>query len=754
MKSLFWYRVNIVLFLLSFWATGLIFAGSPGNLNWDLKIDSRADGVTSLAAVEDILFRLDTGTSYRAKAAIGSNGMIYIGSDDRKLYAINQDGTVEWIKYVGEEMRSSPAIDKYGNIFILDQSSNLRVFDPDGNPKWNYQAQGSYNYSSPVIDDSGIVYFVSGYGEIYALLSDDGGFIYESDVGAGADYCTPVLDKNGVLYFGDDDTFYAVNTADGSLKWSFKITRTGYSDYIYTPAIGSDGTIYFASGNDSLYALDTTGTMKWAFQAGDNIESSPVIGFDETIIIGSNDNFLYALDTTGTLKWSFETAGDVSSAAVVGSDSTIYFASEDGDLYALSSGGVLKWKYDGSGMMYYGGPTLVNGMVICSGYYLRAVDTGTLTGPANTAWPNFLHDNRNTANMNTAFPNTQSDPGSIILRCGTVNAQAGTTVQVPIYMDNADVEISGGYFIITPLGTGDVVFKEVSTTARTSGWSISSADLSTGYHIIFYSNENELIAKGSGEIARISYEIDADVPDDTEITLDLSFTEFTNPDLVAVSTELHIGKINVFNCGQRGDLDSDGRVGIIDVLTMVMYARGIKTPSQKNAVCADLTGDSTIDMDDVLACVDIAVGRGTLLADWSSQNLSSLIKAELGDNPIPLGAEQGLIDDVNELIAAAVPGASLPKAFQLSQNVPNPFNPTTSISFNIPEGRSELVELKVFDVRGRLIKTLVEDIREAGEYTVYWDGTNEWGAQLSSGVYIYRLRAGSFTSTRKMVLLK
>lgn len=97
---------------------------------------------------------------------------------------------------------------------------------------------------------------------------------------------------------------------------------------------------------------------------------------------------------------------------------------------------------------------------------------------------------------------------------------------------------------------------------------------------------------------------------------------------------------------------------------------------------------------------------------------------------------------------------SLPRAFALAQNSPNPFNPATTITYSIPEGTQGLVTLKIFDLRGRVIRTLVNAELPSGSYKVLWDGTKDSGWVAASGVYFYRLQAGEFTQTRKMVLLK
>jgi hypothetical protein len=89
----------------------------------------------------------------------------------------------------------------------------------------------------------------------------------------------------------------------------------------------------------------------------------------------------------------------------------------------------------------------------------------------------------------------------------------------------------------------------------------------------------------------------------------------------------------------------------------------------------------------------------------------------------------------------------IPKEYSLKQNYPNPFNPVTTIGFQIP--KSGITSLKIYDVTGRLIKTLVNEFKQAGNYKVDFDA-----GSVASGVYFYKLTSGDFVSTRKMVVLK
>ncbi|MCH8032793.1 MAG: T9SS type A sorting domain-containing protein [Bacteroidetes bacterium] len=117
-----------------------------------------------------------------------------------------------------------------------------------------------------------------------------------------------------------------------------------------------------------------------------------------------------------------------------------------------------------------------------------------------------------------------------------------------------------------------------------------------------------------------------------------------------------------------------------------------------------------------------------------------------------IDAAQEIIDAINQCGLAKQAGEPVslervPYEYKVFQNYPNPFNPTTTIHYELPlEG---FVTLKVFDVLGKEVKTLIEGYRTEGRYEVEFDATN-----LPSGIYFYRLQSGSFVETKKMVLMK
>lgn len=117
--------------------------------------------------------------------------------------------------------------------------------------------------------------------------------------------------------------------------------------------------------------------------------------------------------------------------------------------------------------------------------------------------------------------------------------------------------------------------------------------------------------------------------------------------------------------------------------------------------------------------------------------------ADLTGNVIPINFINGIILP----ITSVENNIQKPIDYSLSQNYPNPFNPNTTISYQIPKAGK--VSLKVYDILGKEVAVLVEEYKEIGKYIVNFNGSN-----LASGIYMYKLEAGNFVSTKKLVLMK
>jgi len=153
-----------------------------------------------------------------------------------------------------------------------------------------------------------------------------------------------------------------------------------------------------------------------------------------------------------------------------------------------------------------------------------------------------------------------------------------------------------------------------------------------------------------------------------------------------------------------------------------------------------------------------AIGEGLLVstdngATWRAANTgltdSNVVSLVISGANLFAGTGHGVWRrPISELTSVAEkPSVQIPQQYSLFQNYPNPFNPTTVISYQLPV--NTLVTLKVYDELGRLIKTLLEDRQTAGKHSVFFNASN-----LSSGVYFYRLAAGSFVNTKKLMVIK
>jgi len=295
-----------------------------------------------------------TGGDVNSSPAVGSDGTIYVGSNDYKLYAIGSDGVLKWSYTTADEVGSSPAIGSDGTIYVGSKDGNLYAITDGGDHgilKWSYPTGGEVR-SSPAIGSDGTIYVGSYNGNLYAITDGGGlGILKWSYLTGGEVRSSPAVGSDGTIYVGSKDgKLYAITDGGGLgiLKWSY---LTG-GEVRSSPAIGSDGTIYVGSHYDKLYAITDgggLGILKWSYLTGHDVNSSPTIDSDGTIYVGSNDDNLYAITDDGglgVLKWSYLTGGDINSSPAIGPDGAIHVGSNDGKVYVLRSDGTLRSAFD------------------------------------------------------------------------------------------------------------------------------------------------------------------------------------------------------------------------------------------------------------------------------------------------------------------------------------------------------------------------------------------------------------------------
>lgn len=155
---------------------------------------------------------------------------------------------------------------------------------------------------------------------------------------------------------------------------------------------------------------------------------------------------------------------------------------------------------------------------------------------------------------------------------------------------------------------------------------------------------------------------------------------------------------------------------------------------------------------------DFHIQAGSVAIDTGT-NLSAVFTKDVdgGIRPVPwdIGADEFNVSAKKRMSDQAV---DLPKVFALRQNMPNPFNPVTVIKYEIPfkSGVNNLynTRLDIYDVRGKLVRNLINEVKSPGYYSIVWNGRADNGRALASGLYVYRFTSGRFSKQMKMILIK
>ncbi|NQT63383.1 MAG: T9SS type A sorting domain-containing protein [Candidatus Marinimicrobia bacterium] len=192
--------------------------------------------------------------------------------------------------------------------------------------------------------------------------------------------------------------------------------------------------------------------------------------------------------------------------------------------------------------------------------------------------------------------------------------------------------------------------------------------------------------------------------------------------------------LGVANCDIQGGLD-DG-INTSGSTTEIFYA---------NSIDGEPTFIDTANGDFGLLEGSPCIDTGTSLFTWEEDTLINMDSNEYNGIAPDMGAyESEEIVNAEEIL--------FPNEYKLQQNYPNPFNPSTTMMYELPEQVE--VSLTVYDIAGRTIATLVNQTMQAGQYETHWNGTDESGKQVASGMYFVRLQAGIHSSVVKMVYLK
>jgi len=307
-----------------------------------------------------------TGGSVESSPAV-VNGVAYVGSEDRHVYALNADtGTLLWSYSTADMVTSSPAVVN-GVVYVASVDGNVYALDSaTGHLVWNYSSgQRAAQYilggvsSSPVVAN-GLVYFGSPDGTMYALQADTGSVQWAFQTSTSITSSPAVV--NGAVYFAAFDyNFYALNATTGEQLWSYPI-----GGWTYSSAAVTNGVVYVGSESRGVLALDvSSGALLWTYIDAQYTETdaSPAVA-NGVVYGGSQAHNLYALNAaSGELVWTYNLGNSLIGSPVV-ANGLIYAAPLYYRLQVLDANtGSLLWQYSILEGWCWSSPAVVNGTV-------------------------------------------------------------------------------------------------------------------------------------------------------------------------------------------------------------------------------------------------------------------------------------------------------------------------------------------------------------------------------------------------------
>jgi outer membrane protein assembly factor BamB len=269
------------------------------------------------------------------------------------------DLDLDWTFPTGNVVGSTPAVVR-GILYVGSSDDNIYAINATtGAQLWKYQTGGPV-YSSPAVAN-GVVYAGSGDDNLYAINATTGALVWSVQTLAPI-FSSPAV-ANGVVYVGStDDNFYAYNASTGALLWA---AHTG-GQIVGDPAV-ANGVVYIGSGDGNLYAFNaTTGAQLWAATTVEPVYD-PVVA-NGIVYVGLEEFGLYAFNaTTGAFVWAGSANGGVFGTAPAVANGVVYAGNSNGLLYAFNAGNGFQLWASGVGPVG-SAPAVANGVVYASAF--------------------------------------------------------------------------------------------------------------------------------------------------------------------------------------------------------------------------------------------------------------------------------------------------------------------------------------------------------------------------------------------------
>lgn len=746
---------------------------------------------------------------YNAPVLADLNGdgylnVIFIGGSN--LFVVDNEGVLFWSYAIGAstfDREVSPAVaDIDGDSLpevVAGGGNYVYAFNDDGSVLWTYQA---FLFSSPVIADmegDGLSEVIFGSrGKVFVLTCCDSlPFIslkwsFETDTTGTSTCCSPaVADMNGdttlEIVFGDDNAIYSVDMS-GDLLWSYAVSGKKFSPVLADLNGDTLPDIIFGSGN-TVYALSNNGVLLWSNMIG-TIGTPPAVadidkdGKVEIVIIAGSGNNMYCLNNNGIIKWQSNTSFTRFSPSIGDIDNDSYLevlalhaypdtqCTNDSIVCCVNHDGSLNWSRSHLECCN-GNPVLgdIDGdgnleIAIASGpseYYILVLDnlTDSLKGNiSGTVW---------------------DSTGPIIGAYVHVFDSAGFNE------GHAYTGDSGAYIIynLEP----NKYYVEASASGYAGEFYDNTTDFSSATPIEIIANQNV------SNISFVLTAVDTDTVAQHYISGQIVNSQTGNPIncvVIALKSDSEFYPVTTNSSGKYviNSLDSiphylyawaPGYIGeyydtaltweaateVTPTVDDVDFALAPATKGGTARICGEITSNTGNPLGEVMVYAMESKGGAVGCAKtWANGKYiidklpagSYTIRASIPfrvttDYSTTVTVSQDTVSDIDIVLnKSAVEDKIIEKKDRLSITSANPSVRKVDISYSLSNATQ--VSLGIYNATGRLVRTLVNSQQKANTYIIGWDGKDDSGRKISSGMYFCKLKAGEFKSVKKIVLIK